>query len=268
MYKLLLVTDRPEVLEAFQGVKNWELMGFRAPRIAASKEEALDLLSRHHADGIAFALPDAEMLALAMALIARYPMLPVMRAANDTATVKADVQELEQVLNSIHADYSDDRYDQAEKLQQCRHAYFREMLSGKVCSVDAMTRRLRLLRSRMDPQRACVLIRLGLPDDDGYLADHWRYGPDRLEVAMRNIFGAELAGMRILVSVLSDERLFLLACPMEGEDAPGVQDGLTDIVLEQTRSSIEHVRDYLNIDLSIASVRVLPSLAALVKDEK
>lgn len=33
---------------------------------------------------------------------------------------------------------------------------------------------------------------------------------------MRNIFGADLYGMRLLVSVLEDGRIYLLACPMLG----------------------------------------------------
>ena len=263
MYKLLLVTDRPEVVTAFQGVASWESRGFKSPRIVASADEALESLSRHHADGIAYALPREQAIALTLKLIQHYPLLPVMRAADDTATVIKDVAELEALLNRTHADYSDDRYNYAEMLQLARHEYFRSVIGGQIGDPDAMIRHLRLLRSRMDTDRACVLIQLGLPDDDGYLADHWRYGPDRLEVAMRNIFGAELAGMRILVSVLPDERLFLLACPMFGENAPGVDQGLTDIVMAQTRASIEHVRDYLDIDLKVASIRVLPALTAL-----
>lgn len=266
MYKLLLVTDRPEIAQAFADVQGWELMGFRAPRVVSSKEEAVDRLARHHADAIAIGLPVEEAVELVTVLMERYPLMPVMRAAKVPETVRADAVELGQILDKVRADYSNDRYDEAEKLQLIRHAYFRDLIGGKVHSVDAMVRRLRLLRSRMDTERACVLIRLGLPEGDGYLADHWRYGSDRLEVAMRNIFGAELAGMRILVSVLPDERLFLLACPMFGEDAPAVQDGLTDIVMDQTKKSIEHVRDYLDIDLSVASIRVLPSLAALVNE--
>lgn len=268
MYKLLVVTDRPEVAGAFESVTNWELMGFRAPRIMSTVEEAVNWLPCHHADGIAIELPYEQAIALVLELLAHYPLIPVMRAAADPAVIRADVMELGQILNTVHADYSDDRYDKAEKFQLCRHAYFRDLLSGKVHDADAMVRHLRLLRSMMDTDRACVLVQLGLPEDDGYLADHWRYGPDRLEVAMRNLFGAELAGMRILVSVLPDERLFLLACPMTGQKAPEDERELVDVVLGQTQASIEHVRDYLNIDLSIASVQVLPSLQALVTEDQ
>ena len=148
-------------------------------------------------------------------------------------------------------------------LQLCRHDYFRTLLMGEVHDADAMTRHLRLLRSRMDPERSCVLLELGHPEDDGYLALHWHYGADRLEVAMRNFFHAELAGMRILVSVLPDERLYLLACPMVGMEAPADPEQLLRLVREHAEENIDDVREYLRIDLRVTSARVLKNLSEL-----
>ena len=37
---------------------------------------------------------------------------------------------------------------------------------------------------------------------------------ERLEMALRNIFGVEVAGLRILSCVLPGERILLLGCPM------------------------------------------------------
>ena len=52
MYKILLVTDRPEILDAFQAVSSWESLGFRVPRICNSAEGAIACLKAHHVDGI------------------------------------------------------------------------------------------------------------------------------------------------------------------------------------------------------------------------
>ena len=60
MYKILLVTDRPEVLDAFAGVNTWETLGFRAPRICNSAESAISCLKAHHVDGIGIALEKQE----------------------------------------------------------------------------------------------------------------------------------------------------------------------------------------------------------------
>ena len=266
MYKLLLVTDQDPVRDAFQGMTAWDRSGFRPPRIAGDTRSAMDSLERHYADAIAIALPPEDEAVLIRFLGERYPDLPIMRASADADVLARDVRELSQLLNRTHADYSNDRYSLSGMMQLCRHEYFRKLLSGQVTDEAGMRRMLRLLRSRMDPDMPCVLMKLDFPEDDGYLAAHWRYGPDRLEVAMRNIFGAELQGMRILVSVLPDERLYLLACPMLGSQIPE-DESMTSLVVCHAEESIRHVSEYLDIDLKIASVTVYPKLTALISQQ-
>ena len=77
MYKILLVTDRPEVLDAFAGVNTWETLGFRAPRICNSAESAISCLKAHHVDGIGIALEKHEEALLNAHLMAFYPILPI-----------------------------------------------------------------------------------------------------------------------------------------------------------------------------------------------
>ena len=60
MYKLLLATDRPEIMNAFGAIGSWESLGFKAPRMVSSAQGAIDSLKRHHADGIAYALSDRD----------------------------------------------------------------------------------------------------------------------------------------------------------------------------------------------------------------
>ena len=60
MYKLLLVSDRDDVLEAFEQVESWERQGFKQPHIRHDYEGTLDSLSKHHADGIAVAVNPEE----------------------------------------------------------------------------------------------------------------------------------------------------------------------------------------------------------------
>ena len=60
MYKLLLVSDREDVLDAFAQVDNWDYNGFAKPHIRHDPEGAKESLQKHHADGIAIALDRAE----------------------------------------------------------------------------------------------------------------------------------------------------------------------------------------------------------------
>ena len=79
---------------------------------------------------------------------------------------------------------------------------------------------------------------------------------------MRNFFGAELQGMRLLVSVVGEDQIYLLACPMRGSRRPD-GDSLTGIVKAHAESCIDHVHEFLGIDLSIDAVAVLPTVLAL-----
>lgn len=260
MYKLLLATDKPEIMEAFQAVSSWELLGFRTPRVVSTVQAAIDSLKKHHADGIAFSFDEKGDETLMNHLASEYPILPIIQAGRNAGQVTDAVNELCSLLNRTHADFSNDNFGEADMLQLVRHEFFRNLIAGKVVGTAAVLRRMKLLRSRMNPEQPCVLLELTMPEGDSFLTGRWHYGSERLEIALRNFFGVELEGMRMLVSVLPDERIFLLACPMLGEEAT---DSISGLVHHHAEDSIAHVREYLGLHLTITSVRVLPNLTAL-----
>lgn len=262
MYKLLLATDKPEIMEAFQAVNSWESLGFRTPRMVSTVQAAMDSLKKHHADGIAMGFGATEDAALTACLMQDYPILPVINANRQPGQVVDDVCELRALLNRTHADFSNDSFGEADMLQLCRHEFFRALIGGQIKQPADVVRRMRLLRSHMSPEQPCVLLELAMPEGDDFLTGRWHYGSERLEVALRNFFGAELEGMRMLVSVLPDQRIFLLACPMLGEAAA---DSISGVVYSHAEESIAHVKEYLGLHLSIAGVRVLPNLTSLAQ---
>lgn len=263
MYKLLLATDQPEILDAFAAISEWEGMGFRAPRIVSSARAAMDSLKAHHADGIAFALPEAEEQLLTAHLSAYYPILPIFATGKTAAEVMAAVEELRRLLNRTHMDFSNDDFGESDMLQLCRHEFFRALLGGRVDGEAYVRNHLRLLRSRMDPDKPCVVVDMALPEGDDFLSGRWHYGPERLEVALRNFFGAELNGMRMLASVLPDEQIRLLCCPMAG--AAVEADSITATVSNHVQEAMDHVREYLGLDLRVVNIHVLPTLTALAR---
>ncbi len=263
MYKLLLATDRPEVLAAFGEIRDWERLGFKPPRTADSADAAEESLRAHHADAVAVALPPEEEQKLVRDMgCPHWHLRPIMRAAADSETVLKDVVELELLLSRTRADYSNDPYSDETMMLLQRHDFFRRVIAGEERNPERIRRYMRLLRSRMDPEKACVLLNLRLSEDGEELSDHWRYGNDRLEVAMRNIFGAELKGMRLLVSIQKDERIFLLACPMLYRETPPEED-LVRIVTDYTRETIDHVREYLGMSLEMTGAKLYPSVTQL-----
>lgn len=264
MYKVLLATDRPDVQAAFGAVSSWEDMGFRQPRIVSSAKAAVDSLKAHHADGIAIALPENDEKLLMAYLSTDYPILPIFSAGKDQGEVVSAVEELRRLLNRTHMDFSNDDFGEKDMLQLCRHEFFRKLLDGQVVGVDRVKSQLLLLRSRMDPNKACVVVDLSLPEGDDFLSGRWHYGSERLEIALRNFFGAELDGMRMLISVLPDDRIKMLCCPMIGSEVAG--DSITATVAQHAQDAMESVKEYLGLDLRITNIQILPTLTALAKE--
>ena len=268
MYKLLLVSDRPKVLEAFDRIKNWELLGFKAPHIRHDFEGAKESLIKHHADGIAIAVSDDEENKIMDLLRTEYPDLSIFNAGSDPDEVRRYVSELGILLNRTHADFSNDSFGVADMLQLCRHDFFRKLMAGQVANAEVMQRNLRLMRSKMDPKRSCVMVEMAQPEGADLLSGRWHYGPERLELALRNFFGKEINGWLILPTVLNGTRILMLSCPMVGYENLILEDSMSSIILRHTEESIAHVKEYLGLDLRISGIRVLPDLSALCADKR
>ena len=266
MYKLLLVSDRQEILDAYAGIANWEMLGFKAPHIRHDCEGAKDSLARHHADGIAIAVPAEEEEQIIRYLDDHYPNVSILTASARTDEIMRSLNELGILLNRTHADFSNDDIGEEEMLQYCRHEFFRKLMDGKVQSETEMRRNLRLLRSRMDPEKPCITVSLDQPEGSDLLSGRWHYGPERLEVALMNFFGRELEGWRILPAVLPGNRIMMLCCPLINRDDTASGDSMTAKVTSHTSDSIAHVRQYLGLELNISGIHVLPSLASLCAD--
>ena len=266
MYKLLLVTNHQAVRDAFAAVA-WEDLGFKAPRTAQSVEEAQASLKAYHADAVAVALPAEEDAALYQALMEQHPDLPVMEAPDKRGEVELRTLETRKLLVRLNADISNDNYTLSDQMMVCRHEYFRAMMDRRIPSGKDVERMLRLVRSKMDPHRPCVVAELKMPEGSDFLRGRWHYGPERLEMALRNIFGVEVAGLRILSCVLPGERILLLGCPMLHHEMETAEESMTGVVSRHVQDCIDHVDEYLGIDLTIASMRVLPALTAMASDK-
>ena len=145
MYKLLLVSDQEDVLDAFAQIKNWELLGFKQPHIRHDYEGTIDSLAKHHADGICIAVnPDQEELILKY-LQQNFPNVSIFEAGHTEEEVLRYLSELKILLNRIHADFYNERTNTRDILQMCRHEFFRKVINGKIKSSIDLHRNMRLL---------------------------------------------------------------------------------------------------------------------------
>ena len=267
MYKLLLATNEQAVRDAFAAVA-WENLGFKEPRVVETAEEALSSLDAFYADAIAIALPAGEDEALFEKLLTAHPDLPVMAAPAMSGEVEACTLELRKLLVRMNADISDDSFTAADQLMVCRHEFFRALMDRRIPTGKDVKRLLRLVRSKMDPHRPCVVAELQMPASSDFLKGRWHYGPQRLELALRNIFGVEVAGLRILTCVLPGERILLLGCPMLCHEVEADGSSMTGIVSRHVQECIDHVDEFLGIDLTISELHVLPALTAMACDQE
>ena len=265
MYKLLLVSDREEVLNAFDQIKNWEIQGFRTPHIRNDFEGAKESLSKHHADGIAIALSPEEDARMMEYLRENYPTLSVFEAGTTPDEVLRYLTELKVYLNRVRADFSNDGFREMDLMTRCRRDYFRKLIHGHVATKEDLYRNMRLMCSRMDPDRPCMVFRLEQNIPEGRLEGRWHDGPERLELALRNSFGSDYEGMHILPIVHTDGRITVLAVPLQDQESTSGE-SMTAKMTAYTSDSIGHLKEYMGLKLRISGIRVLPALTALCGD--
>jgi len=264
MYKLLLVTDQNDVLDAFSQIQNWELLGFRPPHIRHDFEGAKDSLAKHHADGIAIALDPAEEQKVLNYLQEKYPLISIFEAGRTPREVLNYLTELKQLLNRLRADFSNDSYGEIDMLQVCRHDFLGKVMNRKVLTKDALYRNMRLLRSRLDPDKPCLLMELEqIAIRENKLEGRWTGGKDRLELVLRDSFGPDLGEMHIVPSVLPNGRVQILACPFKGTEGAMTLEKMKEILKARAAESIEHLRDYKGLELRMVDIQILPALTAL-----
>lgn len=264
MYKLLLVSDQEDVLDAFARISNWEMHGFKPPHIRHDFKGTVDSLAKHHADGICIAVsdPDEEEKILAY-LQENFPDVSIFEAGKTENEVLRYLSELKILLNRLHADFYNERFNTRDVLQICRHEFFRKLLNGKVRNSEDLHRNMRLLRSRMDADRPCLLIEIEQSAPFDKLEGRWHYGKDRLEVALRNSFAGDKNGIHILPTVHPDGRILVLACPLHGVETELTLDAMTAMLTSYTAESIEHMKEYSGVEMHIVEIRVLPALNSL-----
>jgi len=270
MYKLLLASDIQSYAEVFYQTSLFENMGFRAPRVVKSIDEALDCMARHHIDAIGYRFFDQDQEQLFYSILRdKYPYLPIYQPSSLINEQEKTLFALRTLLNRTHADFSNDNFYESDMLTICRHEFFRNLLSESLFTGEEIVFNLLLLRSSMNPHKACMIIDMDIPDGEEYFHGKWRYGADRLETALRNFFSREMCGMRILPSVISPNTVRLLACPLLDnfeDDEHNIS--ATSEIREHVEDMIKDIKEYLLLDLKIKKIKVLPNLLALASAGK
>lgn len=257
MYRLLIVTENQAVTDMITAMQGWEKLGFKAPRLRSTADEAVACMQKHHIDAVAVD-PTAVFEGFAAYLDQQYPDVPMFQIASDEQTQRVIMQELSSLLARINADDSNDDLDTAYQMQVQRERWMKKLISGMVASEEQLSRQLNLYRIHAQINVPCVLARLEMSDEDGFMSERWHYGSDRLETALRNFFGRGHSHMLMHVAVISPEEVRVLCYP-ESQDHCVSE----NIAYDYMHETLEQIENYLGLHMNILNVCRLSGLTEL-----
>lgn len=264
MYRLLIVTKEPQVEEMFASMEGWEAMGYKPPRLRNTVNGAQECMQERHIDAIAVD-KDPEFAPLEAYLDERYPLMPIFEIADNAEEQWGILREVYQVLNQLHADDSDDEYDEEYRLKLIQERWMKKLLSGMAPTRMHILSHHRMLRctDRMEGPFLCA--RLSIAPGDHFITERWHYGSERLEVALRNFFGGEHDHMKLHVAVISPQevRVMVSTRPGKREKAELTAQGALEYI-EETTQQIEH---YLGLSMTLIDIKTLASLTAFAAEE-
>ncbi|NLD34899.1 MAG: hypothetical protein GX653_08325 [Clostridiales bacterium] len=260
MYKLLLVTDRDEVVEAFEHLTDLGDMMFAPVHIIRDAQQAIDYLERSAVDAVGYSFAYTDPGMLHQYLVEVRPSLPIFQPHHQQDDLRDELTRIRRFLDRMHADDSDEEYDEAAVLEYLRDELMHQLLAREIASPAELYSRLRLMRANLAQDRPAFLFDFDLPQGEVYLEGRWHYGRERLENALRsNFFGRYADNIYYGVAVLTPRHIRLIGCQRYDSPEEDVQE-VSRRVQQHVQQKVADIKEYLDLDLDIEQFTVLRSL--------
>lgn len=146
-------------------------------------------------------------------------------------------------------------------LPEMRLDFWDALWEGQISNEAVLSRRLKVLQlpvSAQSPSCRCVLR---LRHGDAYLDHIWRYGRDRLRVAVGNLLPQPQQGVLYGVCRLTPRHVYILACAT-GEIAP---EGLQERVEEDIANLLRALEQYLDLQSELKEIVPMKSLSEMTE---
>ena len=138
-----------------------------------------------------------------------------------------------------------------------------ELLRGAAFDQKRIDERVQLLKmDAIDPKRPVAMSSFRLPQGDYFLAEVWRYGRERLENALRNIFENGDSRMIFVLLIINPHHMRLIGVPREEMSEQEVYNQMT-AHLARCQASLEQ---YFELTLDIKRIVRYVSLYALGRE--
>lgn len=260
MYKLLLVSDKADIRTLYSGFAEWEKLGFERPVIAANAQEGIEKLSKNRFDAVSSLLSVSEGKQF-FAYLSRRPEMLGMETARDEARLRREISGARRALSSRDAARQAKQVDDFTRALQGE--FFCDLLRGAAYGPEKIDERMRSLKMQdIDAARPAAMSSFRLPQGDYFLAEVWRYGRERLENALKNIFENGDARMQFVLLIINPHHMRLLAMPREEMTADEVARQM-ETHLAHSKASLEA---YFELQLDIKRIVKYDSLYAMGRE--
>ena len=269
MYKLLLVTDREEVIDTFAKVQNLADMMMDPVTVIRDIPEAIAYLERNAVDAVGYSFRLTDPAPLHTYLMDVRPSMPIFQTHHHDNTLRDELVRVRAFLDRMRMDDSQEGMDEAQALQYLRDELMHQLLAREIPSPAELKSRLKLVRAQnISTEKPAYLFDFDMPQGELYLDGRWRYGRQRLESALRNNFiGRYADGIHYGVAMLSPRHIRLIACQSKGGKDESPQD-CERRVRDYVEDKVSRVKQYLDLELELEQFTVLSSINEIADNNK
>lgn len=269
MYKLLLVTDREEVIDTFAKVQNLADMMMDPVTVIRDIPEAIAYLERNAVDAVGYSFRLTDPAPLHTYLMDVRPSMPIFQTHHHDNTLRDELVRVRAFLDRMRMDDSQEGMDEAQALQYLRDELMHQLLAREIPSPAELKSRLKLVRAQnISTEKPAYLFDFDMPQGELYLDGRWRYGRQRLESALRNNFiGRYADGIHYGVAMLSPRHIRLIACQSKGGKDESPQD-CERRVRDYVDDKVSRVKQYLDLELELEQFTVLGSINEIADNDK
>ena len=269
MYKLLLVTDREEVIDTFAKVQNLADMMMDPVTVIRDIPEAIAYLERNAVDAVGYSFRLTDPTPLHTYLMDVRPSMPIFQTHHHDNTLRDELVRVRAFLDRMRMDDSQEGMDEAQALQYLRDELMHQLLAREIPSPAELKSRLKLVRAQnISTDKPAFLFDFDMPQGELYLDGRWRYGRQRLESALRNNFiGRYADGIHYGVAMLSPRHIRLIACQEKGGSDENPQD-CERRVRANVDDKVSRVKQYLDLELELEQFTVLSSINEIADNNK
>lgn len=260
MYKLLLVSDKEEIRTLYRGYSEWENLGFEQPTIAENAQKGIELLSRNRFDAISCLLSVNEGKKF-FAYLSRRPEMLGMETARDEERLRREISAARRTLSARDASRQSKLADDYTRALQGE--LLCDLLRGAAYDRAKIDERMQSLKAtQLDAHRPVATSSFRLPQGDYFLSEVWRYGRDRLENALKNIFENGNENMTFVLLIINPHHMRLIAMPREEMTKDEVYEQMV-AHMARCQASLEQ---YFELTLTIKRIVLYDDLYALSRE--